>query len=261
MCMKDIFVLGTDARFDVLSQLFEQDGHRVFRSLSFPVPEGAVVLFSLGAGEEEVLPVLKKLAKSSFVFVGRKTEEMVRLALQRELFLFALLQEEEYVLENSLATAEGCLAEVIQKTDCLLSELVVLICGYGNCGRALARLFWLCGAGVWIFSREGSLEKARHDGFNIYRAPGKNMGMFDVVLNTVPAPILTEEFTWSMREGSAIFQVASGTSGADRKALSAQGIRFHPLPGLPGRFAPQTEANCLYRIVNRALSGTEQESE
>lgn len=258
--MENFFVLGQDRRFDLVSQKLEEQSLTVYRQ-STPIGEKAAYLFSLGSDEKEVCSTLSGAQRGSVAFVGRATPGMIAFAKEREMTIVPLMEDETYLLENSLATAEGALSEVIQRTDRLLTEECILICGYGNCGRSMARLFWLCGGEVWVFSREGSLERARQDGFNTYRAPGENMGMFDVILNTVPSPIFSSEFLDAISPGTHFFQIASGSSGITQSDMQKRGILFHPLPGLPGRFSPATEAGAIYRVLNRTLFRSNQESE
>ena len=255
--MESVYILGKDRRFDALERLCRDEGFFVFRSVE--KKEKGVFIFSLGAKKEEILSFLEKAEMGSLFLVGRADKETKELARKAGIGLFCLLEENEYLEKNSTATAEGTLAEVIRRTDRVLGETSVLICGYGNCGRALARLFWLCGSEVWIFSHEGSMEKARKDGFNTYRAPGKNLGMFDVILNTVPEALFSSEWVQGVREDGLIFQIATGLSGMDPD-FAALGIPFIPLPSLPAKYAPETEAETIFTLLKRLLY-TKKESE
>ena len=105
------------------------------------------------------------------------------------------------------------------------------------------------------------MARAKQDGFNVYHAPGERMGMFDVVVNTVPAPLLTDDFLDKISPETHFFQVASGLSGATAASFATRGIPFHPLPGLPGLCAPQNEADAMYRILLQARSQNKDESE
>ena len=255
--MENFYLLGSDRRFDILEQYLREDGFWVFRKEE----EGkkGIYLLSLGAKKKEVIDLLQKAAEGSTFFLGRAEEEVRDIAKQKSIDLHCLLEEEIYLEKNSATTAEGTLAEVIKNTDRLLSQQCILICGYGNCGRALARLFWLCGSEVWIYSHEGSMERARRDGFNIYRAPGKKLGMFDVILNTVPDPIFTDEWLGKIRRDCKIFQIASGLSGMDPEAAKAASLSFYPLPSLPGKYAPETEAETIYTLLKRFFINLESE--
>lgn len=257
--MESMIILGRDARFDCLEKHLLKEGFSVKRHLE--EGERGCFFLPLNAGEEEILSVIEKALPKSTLLAGHFGEAARLRAKEKKMLLIPLLEEEDYLTDNAAATAEGTLAAVIRETPVLLRELCVLVCGYGNCGRAVARLLWLCGCEVWIFSREGSMERAKKDGFNVYHAPGQNMGMFDVIVNTVPAPIFASPLSEAIAPETVLFQVASGLSGIQKEKLALRGIRFHPLPGLPGLCAPQTEADAMYRILKRYRSRTLDESE
>lgn len=257
--MLTFYVLGSDRRFDLVASALEEEGFSVLREGI--AKERAVYLLPPATGEEEVLALLDRLAKGSFVFWGRAGEKAKKHAAEKEIFLTSLTEDKLYLELNSRATAEGVLAEVIQKTPCLLGEETVLVCGYGNCGKQIAKLLWLCGCDVWVHSRKGSLAKAKEDGFNTIHTFGENLGMFDLVVNTVPAPIFPSAFLDALSVGTLLFQVASGLSGLDPKDLKERGISFHPLPGLPGRIAPETEADAIFRLIKETLTQSLPESE
>ena len=77
--------------------------------------------------------------------------------------------------------------------------------------------------------------------------------MFDGVINTVPEPIFTHEMLSTMRCGSSFFQIASGTSGIDPKKAEEMGFHFVPLHGLPGKYAPASEADAIRRVVEETI--------
>lgn len=255
--MHDFYIYGTDKRFDLIADRLIEDGKTVARS--GVSQKSATYLFPLNTAGDALISQLENIQPKSLVFVGKSNEAVREKAKENQIHLISLLDEHDYVEENALATAEGTLASVIQETNRVLRDTCVLICGFGNCGKAIARLFWLCGCEVWIFSREGSMEKAHCEGFNTYRAPGKHMGMFDAIINTVPAPIFSETFLQSFVPGTHLFQVASGLSGIDPNLLKEKGIPFHPLPGLPGKVAPESEADSILRILSRYCSDSNQE--
>ncbi len=258
--MDHFFILGTDPRYDRLASLVSEQGGTVFRT-GRSIDRPAVWIFSLNAEENTVLTALEHATTGSLVFLGRKSPDLQCFCLDRGLVLLALLEDEIYLERNALATAEGTLAEVIRETDRTLPELCVLVCGYGHCGKALAHLFWLCGCEVWVFSREGSLKRAEEDGFNAYRGKKKNLSMFDLILNTVPAPIFDNDCLSSLSPGTHFFQVASGLSGISPQRLEEKGVFFHPLPGLPGRYASQSEAEAIFDFLKEHIPKTKASEE
>ncbi len=252
--MKFILPKTRDPRFMHLAEKAASAGYEVFTYDKAPPEEKGVFFFPLGMGEKELLAALKTLPAHSLVFAGKGTEKVKRLAKEKKLSITFLLEEKRYLLKNAQHTAEGALAEIIAKTDRRLDELCLLVYGYGNCGRAIARLLWLCGCEVWVWSRERGQALAEQDGFNIFPAPIKGLGMFDGIVNTVPDPIFSSDFLSTMQKGSFFFQVASGDSGIDARQAESLCIRFTPLHGLPGKYAPASEADAIWDEVTRALS-------
>lgn len=251
--MKIILPKTSDARFVRLACLAREDGAEVLEYTDPPCTEKAVHVLSLGADEAEILKTLQHASPGSVVLTGRAAPALREYAREKKICLRALLEEERYLIQNSIITAEGVLAELIRNTDRRLSEQCLLVYGYGNCGQEIAKLLWLCGCEVWVWSRERGQRLARYDGFNVYHAPTLGLGMFDGVINTVPAPVFPLSHLSTLRSGSFFFQVASGFSGICPEEAEQLGIRFYPLHGLPGKFAPASEADAIWEIIQDTL--------
>lgn len=251
--MKTFFLLSDDRRFDYLSQSLASRGFPVYRSIRNPVPEDSVVLFPLGAKKDAVLPVMDLLPRGSAVAVGREDPAIRDKAREKELLVIPLLEDEAYLSRNAVATAEGFLAECIGKTTVTLSDLTFLIIGYGNCGKAIARLLFLCGAEVYVHSRQGSMKRAEEDGFSVLPAFSRQLAMFDCIVNTVPEAIFPKDFFSLCREGTRFFQIASGLSGIDPEKAAKEGVFFHPLPALPAKYSPEGEADEILSVLRVRL--------
>ncbi len=255
--MREIYIYGTDRRFDLIAQRFKSEGKTVFREGVSREP--AVYLFGLNADKEQIRLQMEQMKPESTVFLSRSNDALQQLALEKGLEIISLMEETSYVSSNAAATAEGTLAAVIQAVPRTLREIRVLICGFGNCGKALAKLLRACGCQVFIFSRSGSMEAAKKAGFSLCRIAQDPMDCFDVILNTVPAPIFSDAVLARIPSGTHLFQIASGCSGMDPSQLEKQGILFHPLPGLPGKVAPESEADTIHQILSRSCSDFKQE--
>ncbi|MBR4287839.1 MAG: hypothetical protein IKT50_00185 [Clostridia bacterium] len=251
--MKHFFLLSDDPRFDALEKRLSFYSYPVFRALINKFPEESVLVFSLGAKEETVLSAMENAPEGSVVFVGRKTNALLSFCNRRGIRLIPLLENEIYLNQNAAATAEGFLGECIGKTDATLSDQTFLVIGYGNCGKAIAKLLYLCGGEVYVHSHSGSMEKASSDGFSVFPAFTKKLSMFDCIVNTVPAPIFDENFFGLCRSGTHFFQIASGLSGIDPERAKKCGVIFHPLPALPAKYSPVTEGDNLFAALDSIL--------
>ena len=247
--MQTFYLLGTDARYRLLAEKIISMGGRVFFSLHPITTEKAFFFLPMSIPEKEAANLLESIPPKSIVLMAKSTPKIMALAKEKSIRCAALFDFESYYHENSTSTAEGTLAEMIQKTDRRLSELCVLVFGYGNCGQAIARLLWLCGCEVWVCSRERGNKKAEKAGFNLYPANEKGFSIFDCVINTVPEAIFSESLLTTLSENAHFFQIASGLSGICPETISGRGAFFHPLPGLPGKVAPASEADQIFEII------------
>jgi dipicolinate synthase subunit A len=248
--MHCFYLLGSDRRYDLIAEKLSQTGGHVFRKIEGVPSEKALFFVPMGMGEEGILQLIELALPDSVFLVAKATSKIKAAAEKRNVSCIALFDAESYRKENSTATAEGTLAEIIQKTDRNLSDQCVLVYGYGNCGKAIADLLYLVGCEVWVWSRERGQKKALADGFNLFPAPTHGLSMFDCVINTVPEPIFSDSLLCTLREGSHFFQIASGLSGICPEDLLSRGVFFHPLPGLPGKISPAAEADLIFEIIH-----------
>ena len=74
-----------------------------------------------------------------------------------------------------------------------------------------------------------------------------------IVINTVPAPMLTAARVAGMKPDALILDLASAPGGTDFEAARAFGIRALTAPGLPGKWSPQTAAEAVRDAVYNIL--------
>ena len=80
---------------------------------------------------------------------------------------------------------------------------------------------------------------------------------FDTVVNTIPAPVLTEAVLAALRPGSLIVDLASKPGGTDFAAARRLGHRAIHALSLPTACAPETAGEALARTVCEILAERE----
>ncbi len=151
-------------------------------------------------------------------------------------------KDEIYVIENAALTAEGALELLMRRSNRGLAGMDVLVVGYGRIGSFVAGMLSGLGAHVTVAARSARARaSARASGcqsVDITNIPP----VFDGVINTVPAPVLTGDFG-----GALCIDVASAPGGwaADAPVLKA--------PGLPGLYAPKTAADVMAEAIYRVM--------
>ena len=81
---------------------------------------------------------------------------------------------------------------------------------------------------------------------------------FDTVVNTIPAPVLTEAVLAALRPGSLIVDLASKPGGTDFAAARRLGHRAIHALSLPAACAPETAGESLARTVCEILAEREE---
>ncbi len=158
---------------------------------------------------------------------------------------------------NAIPTAEGAAALAMANSPITLHGSRCLVIGSGRCGRALAHLLKGMGAEVSLSSR-----RKRHTlwallhGYRPVRTErlDRLADGYDFLFNTVPVQVVTAGVLERMRPDALLIELASGSAGVDGEAAERLGRRVLAAPGLPGKVAPQTAADILYRAIQGMIS-------
>ena len=84
-------------------------------------------------------------------------------------------------------------------------------------------------------------------------ALGDGLGTYDVIFNTVPAPVLDRALLARTGTDCVLLELASPPGGIDGEAARDLGRRLIPAPGLPGQVAPRTAAAILLDSIYHIL--------
>ena len=243
--MKTVTCPGNDPRMALTAEYLKEDGF-----ILLPEGEADLTLCPPGWGGDDLLREAAKVSPGGVLVAGRIPPETAALCRDRGVRAVALLENESYRLANARATAEGTLGEAIRLLPRVLLGETVLILGYGFCGREAARLFGAVGCRILVWSHPGSLKKALADGFESLSTA--LLPTVSVAVNTVPAPDFLPDLLPRFAPGCLFLQIASGEP-PEREAMERRGISCHALPGLPGKFAPETEARAVLGLVRANL--------
>ena len=269
---KHFALLGGDRRQALLAKLLDRDGHTVTAwGLEQDAGDPAGALAAAGAADCVVLPLPvtrdgsylhaplcgQRLALSALWPALRPAEQLVCGGMVPEDMGTAhgvadYFAREEVQVANAVPTAEGAVAAAMAATDCTLHTARCLVLGYGRIGKVLAHRLQGLGARVTVAARKRS-DLAWISAFGCRPLPlaelDTRLGSFDVIFNTVPAPLLDRPRLEQLKPGCVILELASAPGGVDSAAVKALGIPCIPTPGLPGKVAPMTAAAVLRDAV------------
>lgn len=164
-------------------------------------------------------------------------------------------RREEYQIAIARLTAEGAIALLRPETE--LSGAHILLLGYGRIARLLARELQKAGALVTAAARSGE-QRAWAEAEGIEALPldalSGALDRFDVIIGTIPAPVLTEPLLALVRKDALLLELASAPGGIDAAAAHERGLRYIRAPGLPAKYAPERAAVILRDAVYAAAA-------
>lgn len=205
-----------------------------------------------GEGAFPLTELLDCLGEGQKFYAGCISEEFARAVSDRGAEAVDLMKQEEIAVYNTIATAEGAVAEAIMKSPGNLHGSQCLVLGYGKCARTLTALLKGMHCQVQVCARnpaqlaEAAVFADRAFGFGELEAA---LPDYDFIFNTVPAMVLNRGMMKNMNSGVCIFDIASAPGGVEFEEAEELGISAWLLPGLPGKYAPASSAEAIVRYL------------
>lgn len=219
--------------------------------LVLPIPVSKI------AAQDRLNDILNKnLMNGTLVLGGCFLEEQEELLKRRDIHYLDFMKDEIVTEENAVATAEGVIAELVNKSPYNIDEAKIIVTGYGCCGKAVAKRLAALGARVTVLARRREARKvAKKDGFyavDFAFGPEEAMGAA-MLVNTVPAQVVTRTIIRELPRDAYILDIASAPGGCDFDCAAEYGIRADLVLGIPGKYAPKESAYILGRAMERFM--------
>ena len=198
--------------------------------------------------------VLQTLTPDKTVFAGMPDPALAAFCSARGAELIDYSHRPELVIPGAHATAEAALALLIQNTPSVLEGSRLLILGAGRIALRLARLADALGAHVTLAAR-GAKDRERISALgwgavSLDSLPTE-MENFSAVINTVPAPVLSDAALLSAGKDCLLLELASAPGAFD--AAGRLGLDVLRAPGLPGKTAPAAAGQAVADAVQAIL--------
>ena len=274
---KNFWVIGGDPRQASLAGLLADDGHGVH---AFALEQGEGVrceptLEGLELADCVVLPlpaadgegrlnaplstaahtleeIVGAMRPGQLLCAGMAGKGLAELAGRSQLVLKDYFAREELAQLNAVPTAEGAIQIALEELPITLHDARVLVVGFGRLGRALAPRLRALGARTWVAARSYA-QRAMAEGMGLETEGVDRLRewlcSFDLVVNTVPAPVLGVEELAAMKQGALVIDLASRPGGVDMSVAAALGVRVIWALSLPGKVAPITSGRYIKDTV------------
>ena len=197
------------------------------------------------------------LPEKAIVFGGMIPDEIKELAKEYSVTMFDYYSSEELQIKNSVPTAEGAIEIALREMPVTLYKTKSLIIGSGRIAKATAPLLAAFKSYVTIASRNpDSLLWNEIFGFNTINTAhiSESLKDYDLIINTAPKKILTENLLTLIKKDCLIIDLASRPGGVDMEAASHLGLKVIWALGLPGKCAPVSSGQIIGSTVLNMLN-------
>ena len=283
---KSFLICGGDMRQVKLAESLAKDGYTV-KAVGFDDPElfcggvklrtfqpryvteaDVIVLPIPCSADNEPLntPLQKDIIKLSRIFSlvspgqiitgGRVSEKVRLLAEDYNLVIHDYLKREEAAILNAVPTAEGAIQIAMENMPITLHGSRALVLGFGRIGKLLCAKLKGLSVNVTCEARSCSdLAWIRSYGYDALHldAVSDAAGGFDLIINTIPSLVITENFLSHTQNDALIIDLASKPGGVDMDAASRLGRRVIWALSLPGTVAPVTAGEVIKETVLNIL--------
>ena len=254
-------VIGTDARLAAAGRALARAGFAVGGPEQTALADYILLPLPLDESRTPLAELLRAAKPGAVALGGRLSAQAKTIAQQAGVELVDYYARPELAIYNAIPTAEGCIGILLRESTRTLWGANILLLGFGPVGQALGVRLAALGADVTVCARRPE-QRALAESLGLRGAELARLGAlapaFDRVVNTIPAPVLTEPVLTALRPGSLIVDLASKPGGTDFAAAQRLGLRAIHALSLPAVCAPETAGEAVARTVLAILREREE---
>jgi len=273
--MQSIMIFGGDKRQIALSDFLSKKGYDVhitgFEKLGLPdeqmdlpnyvflpVPykdkEGYIKAL-YAKDKYRIADVVRKYPQSVYILGG--CDEAAKKLFENCIRYIDLLQDEAFLIDNALLTAEAAICAYMKDSDTALCGAKCVVAGFGRISKFVCRLLRAYSAKVTAAARKDKDIALIHAaGMRAVYTKNLKHVLFDadVVFNTVPHHVFLEDELKSINKTAKVIELASPPYGMDIRLAGKLGVDVSIESGLPGRYFPSSAAGAILRAFEREES-------
>lgn len=287
MCSKKILVLGGDMRIVTLANSFNQNGYDVLAygfgedvdfdggvrradSLAEAIADRNIVVMGLPVTNDDITvrtplysekiyfyDVLKAMKKDQMIIGGKITPKIKNMCKIYNIPVIDYFEREELTVLNAVPTAEGAIEIAMGMLPVTIHGSRSLVLGFGRIGKILAKDLQALGAETYVEARRfDDLSWIKAYGYHGIYLPNlkERLPVFDVIYNTIPHQVLTEDMMKYIRKDCPIIDLASLPGGIDDEKAAQYGLKVVHALSLPGKAAPKTSGEIIAQTILNILA-------
>ncbi len=282
---KQIVLVGGDQRTPYLAKILENNklsvkvyGMEQYKS----IPLDITITHQLTSADIYILPIpltkdnitvnapyssakinienlLNHCDSNTVIFAGNIPQWVINKGTQMGIVMYDYGKSDEFAMQNALPTAEGAIEILMNQTPYVLEGKSICVVGFGRIGKVLAQKLKLLGCHVTVTARKQTqLDTITNMGYTPY--PTQELSLapkFDIIVNTVPAPVITQAVLKKQNKNCLIVDLASKPGGVDFDCAKTLGIKTIHALSLPAKHAPATAASIIAKTILEFIYETE----
>ena len=196
---------------------------------------------------------LEDVEDGSYVFCGRVDNEATAIANSRNITLDVYSKDEKFQSINSRLTAEGTLKILLERSVKGLFDIKALVIGFGRTGAAVARILSDVGVKLDVASAS-STRQAYAVAQRVVEPSNFNFAPYDIIINTVPKPIIKDKDAMTLTEGTIYIDLAS-MPAINLEYARYLGTDASIYPALPAKTAPYSAGKAIFDYILEVING------
>lgn len=204
----------------------------------------------------ELIASTIKLNKNPYVIGGKISPYLKGILEMHDIKYSDYCENESFALKNAYITAEGAVHLAMTSIKDALRSSKCAVIGYGRIGRALSEMLKSFHPEITVWARrDEALTLAEENGFMIEKISGGGKSLSklsngaDIIFNTVPERIFSNELLISIPKNTVLMELASAPGGFDPDIATHCELKFVDGRGIPGKYAPKAAG----RVVSDSI--------
>lgn len=262
--MNEIGVLAGDLRQHFIYEALKKNNINVAYLYDFKKMDEYIIPIPFTKDKTTINAMLKRrisiedflisLPNGCTIYSGNIPQYFIDKANEKNISCVDILKDSNLAWENAYLTAEGLLSEIISSAPFSLKNSNVMIIGFGKCGSNIGNLLKpLCEKVFFYDHTDNNRSRLSSYGFKSikYNEISDYIPKMNIVINTVPKNVLSEEHLSHASSTAIFYEIASYPFGFHKDVFDEHNLRLVTCPGLPGKYSPKSAGEIISESILR----------
>lgn len=241
-------VKSNDKRINYLNNLFEKAifSDRLEELVDIDIlilPFQGIDRFGYIKGSNLLLEDIINNNNIKTIYTGISNDILEGIGNKHSINIRVLMDDVDFVNKNAILTAEGLIRVINNKTEDSLSNLKILLLGYGYVGGAITKLLnYYTKIDIFTINKDEAKKAILYGNRIVDTINDLN---YDILINTIPTEIVKN----ISNKKILIFDVSSYPYGFGNDLIELVNV----IPGIPGNILPVAASKIIYEKIIKEI--------